>query len=104
MIAGRQAGEYLFEHRLVLADQPALGAPFLAAGENIERCAADPAELCEDAEGGENPRTVGPFAQMTALRVAIGEQRRGQMETQLIRSLKPIGDPLQEIGFRVEPS
>ena len=47
----------------------------------------------------QGPKTA--FAQMPALGIAIGKQRRGQMEVQLVGPLKPIGDPLEEIGLRV---
>ena len=69
----RQSVENLLEHSFVFADQPPLGAPFLAVAENVEPRAAQAAQLREDAKCVEHPRAVGALAQMSALGIAIGE-------------------------------
>ena len=55
MVGGGQTADDFLEHRLVFADQAALGSPFLAAAKDVERRAAQPAELCQNAENGDHP-------------------------------------------------
>ena len=40
---------------------------------------------------------------MPGLRIALAENRRRQVKAQLVGTLEPVGDPLQEIGLGVEP-
>src|SRR5215471_15905615 len=101
IIAGGKPAGYFLEHCLVLADQPPFGSPFLGAAEDVERCAAPPAELRKKPKGGEHPRPVGLFAQMPALGIALGEQRRSEMEMQLVGPLELVGDALQEMAFGI---
>src|ERR1700746_1430049 len=83
VVRGGQTADDFFKHRLVFADQAALGSPFFTAAQYVERCAAQPPELCQNTENGNHPGPIDPFAQMPALRIAVGKQRRGQMEAQL---------------------
>ena len=101
MVGGGQTADDFLEHSLVFADQAALGSPFFAAAKDVEGRAAQPSELCQNAENGNHPGSVDAFAQMPAFGIAVGKQRRGQMEVQLVGPFKAIGDPLEEIGLRV---
>ena len=85
VIGRRQIGDDLVEDRLEFADQPAFGAPFLAAGEDVEPGAAQPAQLGQQPENGQHPRTEFALAQMPGLRIALAHDRRGEVEAQLGR-------------------
>src|SRR5271165_945097 len=101
MVGGGQPADDFLEHSLVFPDQAALRSPLLTAPKDVEWCAAQAAELCQNTEDGDDPGPVGAFAQMPALGIAIGKQRRGQVEMQLVGPLKAFSDALEEIGFRV---
>src|SRR5260370_26642805 len=101
MGGGGEKDDDFLEHSLIFANQAPLDSAFLAAAKDVERCAAQSSQLCQNAENGDHPGSVDAFAQISALRIAVGKQRRGQMEVQLVGSFEAIGDPLTEIRFRV---
>src|SRR6202043_1428675 len=62
MIVRRQSCQHFVEHRLVVADQLALGAPFQRAAERIERRSAQAFQLRQQPERREQPGTEAHFA------------------------------------------
>src|SRR5262252_6491513 len=102
VIGGQQAGEELVEDRLVLADQPPFEPPLLATAKDVKACAAEPAQPREDAEELQHPRAKAALAQMPGLGVAVAEQRRRQVEVELVGAFKLLGHAFQEIGLRIK--
>src|SRR5271155_919584 len=88
MVGGGQTADDFLEQSLVFADQPALGSPFLTAAKDVERRAAQASALRQNTGNGDHPRAVGVFAQMPALGIAVGQERRGQMEMHLVGPFK----------------
>src|SRR5260370_24398950 len=80
MGGGGQTADDFLEHSLIFANQAALDSAFLAAAKDVERCAAQSSQLCQNAENGDHPGSVDAFAQISALRIAVGKQRRGESE------------------------
>src|SRR5665213_2823440 len=103
MVRGRKTGDDLAKARLVIDDRPALGAALLGAAENIERRAAQPLEPRQHAERGQYPRPVLALPQMPAGRVALGDERRREVEFEGVRPLELLAYALQEISVGIEP-
>src|SRR3984893_998686 len=101
MVGRGQPADDFLERSLVFADQATLGSPFLTAAKDVERSAAQSSELCQNTENGNHPGSIDAFAQMPAFGIAVGKQRRVQMEAQLVGPFETVGDPLEEISLRV---
>src|SRR3546814_6906857 len=77
----------LFPYTTLFRSQLALHLPFFGVAEYIERAAAQAAQLREQFERREHPRPVFLLLQL-ALGVALGQQRRGEVEVQLVVAVK----------------
>src|SRR5260370_1402656 len=97
MVGGGQTADDFLEHSLIFANQAALDSAFLAAAKDVERCAAQSSQLCQNAENGDHPGSVDAFAQISALRIAVGKQRRGQEERHGRGVFDAVRDPATEM-------
>ena len=95
MIVRRQTRQHLVEHRLVFADQRALGAAFERAAKRIERGAAQEFQLRQYAERRQQPRPETHLARQAGVLVAARQQRRRQMklEAQIV-AVEPCRRPV----------
>ena len=90
--------------RFVIGDQPALGLALRRPAERVERPAAQALEFRQHGEGGEDPRAVFAFLEMSGLGIAPGQQRRREMDRHaVVAVLEGLGGPAAEIAVRIEP-
>src|SRR5579862_9949560 len=80
MVVRRQTRQNLVEHRLVVADQLALGTPFQRTSERIERRPAQALEFRQQPERRQYPGAEAHFARQARGLVAARQQRRRQMK------------------------
>src|SRR5690606_6505424 len=94
----------LQQHRhglLVFADQGALAAAFGGVAEQVQRSAAQAAQFRQHAERGEHPAAVFPLLQL-ALGVLLRQQRRGEVELQLVVALELLREAAPELAAGVQ--
>ena len=103
MIIGVQAVHQFLDHRLVFADQAPFHPPFGSDAENIERCAPQPLQPCQDLERGHHPGPEFSFLQFAGIQVAGGNQRRRQVEGKLEPVSELAAEPGDEFTFRIKP-
>src|SRR3546814_9839477 len=91
----------LFPYTTLFRSQLALHLPFFGVAEYSERAAAQAAQLREQFERREHPRPVFLLLQL-ALGVALGQQRRGEVEVQLVVAVKLLFELLAEVAVGVQ--
>ena len=87
---------------LVFADQAALHAALLGVAEDVELGAAQALQRGEQAERRHHPGAVFALLELAGRRIALGEQRRRQMEGELVVALELRAELLQELAVAVE--
>ena len=103
MVVAVEVGEQGFQRRLVVGDQSALHLSFGGVGEDVEGGAAQGFEAGEDAEDVHHPGAELPFAQGAGERVAVAEDRRGQVEGEGEVAVELVAEGLFEPAVGVEP-
>src|SRR3546814_7112139 len=92
MVVGRQLRQHLLDQRLVAGDELALCPPLGAVAEDVERRAAQPLQPRQHAEGRQQPGAELALFQMAGLRVARGDQRRGEVEGEPVAALELLAE------------
>ena len=98
----RQARQQAGDGVAVLRNERALGAPLGAVAENIQRTAAQAAQLRKDAERTHHPRPEFALDQV-AMAVTFGQQRRRHMKFHLVVAFEHVRDLAGEGGVGMQP-
>ena len=102
-VRGAEPREQLVHRLEVLLDEPALGAPFLGAAEEVERGPPKAPHLRDEGEHPPHPGAVGPLAGFSGRRIGPREKGRGHVEGDPKVPLEARREPLLEGPIRVEP-
>ena len=99
---GGEVGEDCFDGGFVFGDEVAFHVAFLGAAEDVQPCAAEEAEVLDDAEGGEHPGAVGFLDELAGVGVAPG-QERGR-EAALLDALSLVWRHRRKAASRIRPT
>src|SRR5690554_4139323 len=102
VVRGKAFGE-LSDQRLILRDEPSLSLALLGPAEGIKGSAPQALALCKKSKGPHHPGAVFLFLQVSRFRIPLGQQRRCQVELQLVVALELPLELLPEGPVGIEP-
>ena len=98
-VAGIERTRHLIDDPLVLVAQPALALPLLRASEHIESAAAQALHAGKQAEERHHPGAEAALGRTPSPLVGARQQRRGEMELQLLEALEGLRKlPLEAVA------
>src|SRR5689334_5402836 len=103
VVVRREAREQPLDVALVLGDQRALGAPLRGVAERVECSATQATKGFKDPENREHPRPETNLARLARRGIAARQQRRREVEDELVVTLEHRADLALERAFGVQP-